>query len=98
MESFSEFEIRKLLRHLPEWEVEGEKLIRTYKLPSFSHAVLFLSAIGQLAESAGHHPDLFLHGYKNLTVTLTTHSAGALTEKDFQLAEQIESLPRKQTK
>jgi 4a-hydroxytetrahydrobiopterin dehydratase len=95
---FSELEIRELLRDLPEWGVEGETLTRTYKLPSFSHAVLLLSAIGQLAESAGHHPDLFLHGYKYLTVNLTTHSAGELTEKDFQLAEQIERLPRKQSK
>ncbi len=73
-------------------------LVRTYILPSFAHAVLMVGAIGQLAEAADHHPDLNIFGYKKLTVTLVTHSAGGLTEKDFSLAKQIQELPKRQTK
>ena len=45
-----------------------------------------------------HHPDLNLHGYKNVTVTLSTHSEGGITTKDFELAAQIEALPHKPAK
>lgn len=91
-------EISTRLGRLPGWAVRDGLLTKTYVVRSFSHGVLFVGAIGQLAEAANHHPDVSLHGYKNVTVRLSTHSEGGITERDFDLAAQIESLPHKSPK
>lgn len=88
-------EIARQLPSLPGWEVQNGQLTKTFKVSTFAHAVLFIGAIGQYAEAANHHPDLSLKGYNKVTVELSTHSAGGLTEKDFNLAAQIEALPHK---
>jgi 4a-hydroxytetrahydrobiopterin dehydratase len=93
-----ERELQDRLEELQGWRVEDGMLARTYTLPSFAHAVLMIGAIGQLAEAADHHPDLRLFSYKKLTISLMTHSAGGLTEKDFNLAGQIQSLPQRKPK
>ncbi len=95
-EKLSDIEIQNNLKTLQDWELKDNALIRTFQLPSFAHAVLMVGAIGQQAEAAGHHPDILIHGYNKLTVTLTTHSAGGITEKDFSLARQIQALPLRQ--
>jgi 4a-hydroxytetrahydrobiopterin dehydratase len=91
-------DIRTRLSALPGWEVREGLLIKTFVVRSFAHGVLFIGAIGQLAEAANHHPDVSLHGYKNVTVSLSTHSEGGITDKDFDLAAQIEGLPHKALK
>ncbi len=91
----SEDEIKKQLAELPGWTVSEGMLQRTYTLASFTHALLWINAVGQLAEAANHHPDIRLFGYKNVTIQLVTHSADGLTGKDFSLAAQIERLPQK---
>jgi len=91
-------EITHRLQTLPGWEVQNGQLTKTFKVTTFAHAVLFIGAIGQYAEAANHHPDLSLKGYNKVTVELSTHSAGGLTEKDFNLAAQIEALPHKAPK
>jgi len=98
MQTLSTLEIEQHLSDLPGWQVEQNSLQCTFQLPSFAHAVLWIAAIGQLAEAAGHHPDLRLHGYNRVTVSLTTHSAGGLTSKDFDLARQIHQLPQRKEK
>jgi 4a-hydroxytetrahydrobiopterin dehydratase len=98
MATLSSQEIETQVAGLPGWEVREGLLTRTFTLPSFAHAVMFIGAVGQLAEAAGHHPDLRLFSYKNLTVELVTHSAGGLTARDFALAAQIQALPLKQPK
>jgi len=60
-------------------------------LPSFPAALMFVSAVGQLAERADHHPDILIT-YRKVTLTLSTHSAAGLTEKDFGLAAQINAI------
>ena len=95
MSLLSKEETQAKLQTLPDWEVEDGKLQRTFTLPSFAHAVLFIGAVGQLAEAADHHPDINLFGYKKVSIQLTTHSASGLTEKDFDLAQQISQLPQK---
>jgi 4a-hydroxytetrahydrobiopterin dehydratase len=89
-------EIIVQLATLSDWAVRDNQLMRTYTLPSFTHAIVFIGAIGQLAEAANHHPDLKLFGYKHVTIELSTHSAGGLTQRDFDLARQIQALPHKQ--
>jgi 4a-hydroxytetrahydrobiopterin dehydratase len=90
-------EIKTRMADFPDWEVENDALTRTFTLPDFAHAVLFIGAIGQLAEAANHHPDLHLFSYKKLTVEISTHSAGGITEKDFSLARGIQELPQRKT-
>lgn len=92
-EKLNDIEIQNNLTTLQGWELIENTLVRTFQLPSFAHAILMMGAIGQLAEAAGHHPDILIHGYNKLKVTLTTHSAGGVTEKDLSLARQIQALP-----
>ena len=92
-EILSDIEIENSLATLQGWELIDNALVRTFQLPSFAHAILMMGAIGQLAEAAGHHPDILIYGYNKLKVTLTTHSAGGVTEKDLSLARQIQALP-----
>jgi len=91
-------QINERLDRLPGWAVREGLLTKTYQVRSFAHGVLFIGAIGQLAEAANHHPDLSLHGYSHVTVSLSTHSEGGLTERDFDLAGQIEAVPHKRPK
>lgn len=79
------------LRAVPEWEIEGDRLTRTFRFPDFMGAVGFVNRLAPLAESAGHHPDLEV-GWGRVIVELTTHDAGGLTDRDFDLAEQIDRI------
>ena len=95
--TMSEGEIRDQLRELEGWELsqrEGRPLIaRTYRFKGFLPGVERVNRIAAIAESEGHHPDLHL-SYGSLTVELTTHVAGGVTENDFILAAKIdEALP-----
>ena len=87
--------IQEKLETLPEWKIIEGKLQRTFTLSSFAHAVLFIGAVGQLAEAADHHPDMRLFGYKKVTIELSTHFVKGLTEKDFAMAKQINQIPQK---
>jgi 4a-hydroxytetrahydrobiopterin dehydratase len=91
-------ELATRLAELPGWEVEAGMLTKTYTVRSFAHGVLFIAAIGQLAEAANHHPDVNLHGYSQVTVSLVTHSEGGVTEKDCDLAARVEALPQPRPK
>ena len=91
-------EITTRLVDLAGWEYSENQISKTYKLSDFAHALLFIGAIGQYAEAADHHPDLHLYGYNKVRVTLSTHSAGGVTAKDFTLAALIEALPHKKPK
>ena len=73
----------------PEWTLDGDSIRRTYSLPSFRTALAFVRFVGELAEARDHHPDIDIR-YSNVTLTLSTHSAGGLTDKDFDLAGLID--------
>lgn len=79
------------LRELPDWAREGDSLVRTAQLPSFPAAIAVVDRVAELAENANHHPDIDIR-WRTLTFRLSTHSAGGLTEKDFSLAAQIDSV------
>ena len=80
--------IEKALSGLEGWSQDGEEISRTFTLPSFPAALVFAAAVGQLAERADHHPDIVIQ-YRKVTLTLSTHSAGGLTQKDMDLAREI---------
>jgi len=86
-------EIAGYLKKTDTWTIlEGKPVIvRTYTLKNFASALDFVNRVGVEAEGMDHHPDIFLHDYKVVTLTLTTHDAGGLTRMDFDLAAKIEN-------
>jgi 4a-hydroxytetrahydrobiopterin dehydratase len=87
----TQIEIEQELAALAGWTQAGSEISRTFTLPSFPAALAFASAVGHLAERADHHPDILIQ-YRKVTLTLSTHSAGGLTEKDFDLATDINAI------
>lgn len=98
MALLNQSDIEARLSDLPGWGVRDGLLTKTFVTRSFAHGILYVCAIAQLAEAANHHPDISVHGYKNVTISLSTHSEGGITERDFDLARQIEALPHKKPK
>lgn len=83
-------EINKYLsENLPHWTNEGSHISRTYQTGAWFRTLALANSIGFLAEASYHHPELVLN-YPNLKVNLTTHDAGGVTDKDFELARKIE--------
>ncbi len=84
-------EIQERISRLPSWTVEGQQIKTIRRFKDFIEAIAFVNQLVQPAESAGHHPDIEI-SYNRVTIALTTHDAGGLTEKDFDLAEVISGL------
>lgn len=76
---------------LPDWETDGKALYRTQKFKDFVEAIAFINQLVSPAEALGHHPDISV-SYNKVSITMTTHDAGGLTELDFQLAQTISTL------
>ena len=74
------------------WRQEGESLVHDYEFEDFKAAVAFVNRVADVAEEANHHPDILVHGWNKVRLTLTTHSAGGLTDDDHQLAKRIDAL------
>jgi len=89
--TYDEAQIAVRLASLPGWFFEGGWIRRHYKTDGWSTTLMLVTAIGYCAEAAYHHPDLAVT-YARVTVKLSTHSAGGITEKDFELARKIEEL------
>jgi 4a-hydroxytetrahydrobiopterin dehydratase len=73
-----------------QWGREGDALVRDFELSGFTAAMALANAVADAAEQANHHPDILIHDYKHVRITLSTHSAGGITENDFALAEAID--------
>ena len=69
---------------------EGSSIVRELKFADFAAAIAFVNSVAELAEAANHHPDILVHGYNMVRLTLSTHSEGGLTGADFKLAAQID--------
>ena len=75
------------------WDVvDHKKIKREFKFKDFKEALDFINKVGELAESENHHPDIFLHNYKKVDITLSTHAIGGLSGNDFILAAKIDKL------
>jgi 4a-hydroxytetrahydrobiopterin dehydratase len=73
------------------WHREGTELVKEVRRGGFAGALAFVDQVGALAEAADHHPDIDIR-WDTVTLRLSTHSAGGLTEKDLSLAAQIDAL------
>lgn len=91
MATLNTSQIRAALAAVPEWKKRGRAITRTFQFQDFAAAMKFVNAVARRAEKAGHHPDIDIR-WNKVTLRLTTHSAGGLTEKDFELARQIDRL------
>jgi 4a-hydroxytetrahydrobiopterin dehydratase len=91
MERLSDEEIDERLSAGP-WRREGDAIVLDVECEDFAAAIAFVNAVAVLAEQANHHPDLLVHGYKRVRLTLTTHAAGGLTARDFGLADAVDAL------
>ena len=84
-------EIEARLAKLDGWSRQGEALVREEKSENFLGSMEFVNRVAPVAEGMNHHPDLAI-SWDTVTVTITTHSEGGLTENDFTLAERIDAL------
>jgi 4a-hydroxytetrahydrobiopterin dehydratase len=75
-----------------EWEREGEEIVREWKFKDFAEAIAFVNRVAEAAEEANHHPDILIHGWNRVRLSLINHSAGGLTEVDFEMAERFDAL------
>lgn len=90
-EPLTEAELAQLSQTLPGWTVEGAELVRAFAFPSYLEGIEFVRRLALAAEALNHHPDLLV-GWRRVTVRLTTHSAGALTALDVELARRATAL------
>ncbi len=90
-ELLSESEISERL-HGSDWNLEGEHIVRDWKFKDFAEAMAFVNRVAEAAEEANHHPDILVHGWNKVRLSLTNHSAGGLTEPDFAMAERFDRL------
>jgi 4a-hydroxytetrahydrobiopterin dehydratase len=84
-------QIKSALVTVPDWSKRGKTIARTFAFKDFPAAIKFVNAIAKLAEKAWHHPDIDIR-WNKVTLVLTTHDAGSLTEKDFALARKFDQL------
>ena len=91
MEKLNPTQIKTALAAVPEWKEQSATIARTYSFKDFPAAVKFVNTVAGLAERAWHHPDIDIR-WNKVTLVLTTHDAGGLTEKDFDLAQKFDAL------
>ena len=75
-----------------QWRREGDAIVRDFEVEDFAAAMGFANAVAGLAEAANHHPDILIHGWNKVRLTLSTHSADGLTQSDLDLARGIDGL------
>ena len=87
-------QIEERLGSLAGWQrAGGSEIERELRFTDFAAAINFVNRVAELSETANHHPDIFLHGWNKVRLTLSTHSQGGLTDADFKLAGRIDQLP-----
>jgi 4a-hydroxytetrahydrobiopterin dehydratase len=74
------------------WTQDGEELTREWRFKDFAGAVSFVNRVAEVAEEANHHPDILIHGWNKVRLTLSTHSEGRVTDADHALAARIDTL------
>ena len=75
-----------------EWRREGDAIVRDRRFTDFGAAIAFVERVAEVAESANHHPDILVHGWNKVRLTLSTHSEGGITAADLALAEQFDAV------
>jgi 4a-hydroxytetrahydrobiopterin dehydratase len=92
MQPLSPAEVASQLNSRPDWHFLAGELTRTFHFEDFRASMRFVNQVADLAEEAGHHPDIDIR-YNRVTLGLVSHDAGGVTGKDFDLATRIDQLP-----
>ena len=83
-------ELTEALASLPEWNLEGEEIVRALVFEDFRQAMAFVNRVADLAQSADHHPDIDIR-YNHVRLALVTHDAGGITQRDIDLASGVDA-------
>jgi 4a-hydroxytetrahydrobiopterin dehydratase len=94
VEKLTPQQIEPLILQIPSWQItsSGDAIARKFKFRDFVSALAFINHVGEIAEAEQHHPDLHLTGYRHVTIEITTHAIGGLSENDFILAAKIDAV------
>jgi 4a-hydroxytetrahydrobiopterin dehydratase len=93
MAPLSEEQVQERLAAAGEWRLgEGAEIVRDLRFADFAAAIAFVDRVADAAEAANHHPDILVHGWNKVRLTLSTHSQGGLTDADFGLAAVLDRL------
>ena len=92
MSKLSIDEIKKRINEISGWNFEDNQIGREFQFKDFAAALSFTNKTGSIAEEMNHHPDIFIHSWNKVKITISTHSEGGVTNKDFQLAEKINQI------
>ena len=87
-------EIMNKLKNLDNWSFDNNQIHSDFQFKDFKEALNFVNKAGDEAEKVNHHPDIFLHSWNKVKITVSTHSEGGVTEKDFKLAGIIDNLSK----
>lgn len=91
-QKLTEAQIADQLKPLPQWAEVAGSIQRTYQFKDFLAAMKFVNRAAELAEKVQHHPDILIR-WNKVTLSLNTHDAGGITQKDFDLAAQLDAMP-----
>lgn len=89
MPALSKDEVKARVKGMQGWELDDDELEKKFKFDDFAGSMAFVNRVAELAEAADHHPDITIK-YNRVKLTLSTHSEGGITEKDFALAGEID--------
>ncbi len=77
---------------MSEWREDDGELVRERQFKDFAEALAYVNRVGELAEEVNHHPDILIHGWNKVRLSLVTHSEGRITDADHDMARRIDSL------
>lgn len=86
--------VAEKLKQRPQWKLVGKEIVRELSFADFVQAIRFVNVVAEKAEAAGHHPDIDIR-YNKVRLALVSHDAGGLTDRDFRMAEAIDSISTK---
>jgi 4a-hydroxytetrahydrobiopterin dehydratase len=75
-----------------EWRLEADMIVRDLRFDDFAGAIAYIDRVAEVAETYNHHPDMLIHGWNKVKLSLTNHAAGGLTEIDFDMAARFDAL------
>ena len=75
-----------------DWKLEDGMIVRDLEFDDFARAVAYIDRVAEAAETHNHHPDMLIHGWNKVKLSLTNHAAGGLTEIDFDMAARFDAL------
>jgi 4a-hydroxytetrahydrobiopterin dehydratase len=86
-------EIDSHIKKIKAWTIiENKKIEKKFLFTDFKHALTFTNEVGDVAEFEGHHPDIFIHDWNNVTIALSTHAIKGLSDNDFIMAAKIDQI------